>query len=396
MSATAAVVEERLRHETSAEEGEEAFVPVDFTPESSKPTLAEELADACRGTGERYLSGVHVDPLASSATGYSPAGTLAAHTLTLLASAALHLAASIFFLEREPMPRTAGGEPISVTMVGNAFESTTLSGEILAERAEHVTPSESIAPQETEVERAEVLRQETTPPVAAETAIKPEVEPLVPSASPLTAVTVAPPERPELKAETARETASAEPVKVQATKPERSNPITPEPETVTDAPIPTPRPEYTPPPRETVQSRAESQPRRGNEGRQSANLQRGSAQGQAISGGATQNAAASRRAQEGGSAAVTNYPGKIVSKLRRALRYPPEARGDGLSGDVRVSFTVTAGGSVSAITVAGSSGHIVLDRAAVETVQRAAPFPAIPAEAGRTSWRFTVPLAFRR
>ena len=35
-----------------------------------------------------------------------------------------------------------------------------------------------------------------------------------------------------------------------------------------------------------------------------------------------------------------------------------------------------------------------LDQAAVETVQRAAPFPPIPPETGRASWPFTVPMSF--
>ena len=38
----------------------------------------------------------------------------------------------------------------------------------------------------------------------------------------------------------------------------------------------------------------------------------------------------------------------------------------------------------------------ILDKAALDTVRRAAPFPAIPDGAGRSSWPFTVPLAFSR
>jgi periplasmic protein TonB len=63
---------------------------------------------------------------------------------------------------------------------------------------------------------------------------------------------------------------------------------------------------------------------------------------------------------------------------------------------VHVSFSVGANGGVSAIRIARSSGYAVLDEAALATVQRAAPFPAIPAGAGRSSWTFSVPLAFSR
>jgi len=105
--------------------------------------------------------------------------------------------------------------------------------------------------------------------------------------------------------------------------------------------------------------------------------------------GAKQNSA-------GGNSSITNYPGKIVSKLRRALRYPAAARSQGLRGEVQVSFTVSASGGVGGIRVVSSSGSPVLDKAAVETVRRAAPFPPIPDGAGRSSWPFTVPLAFTR
>ena len=95
-----------------------------------------------------------------------------------------------------------------------------------------------------------------------------------------------------------------------------------------------------------------------------------------------------------GNAATSNYPGKVVSKLRRSLRYPAEARRQKIRGEVHVAFTVAAGGGVSGVRVVRSSGSPVLDKAAVETVQRAAPFPPIPD--GRANWPFTVPLAFTR
>lgn len=93
-------------------------------------------------------------------------------------------------------------------------------------------------------------------------------------------------------------------------------------------------------------------------------------------------------------AAVSNYPGKVQSKLRRALRYPAAARG--VSGEVRVQFSIAANGGASGIRVVRSSGNAVLDKAAIATVKRAAPFPAIPPGSGRSSWKFTMPLLFTR
>ncbi|WP_440981017.1 TonB family protein [Shinella sumterensis] len=91
-----------------------------------------------------------------------------------------------------------------------------------------------------------------------------------------------------------------------------------------------------------------------------------------------------------GNAAVSNYPGKVRSKINRAKRRV--SGGD--RGSVLVSFTVGAGGQASGVRVARSSGSGALDNAAVEAVMRAAPFAKIPEAAGRSSWAFTVPIVF--
>lgn len=95
-----------------------------------------------------------------------------------------------------------------------------------------------------------------------------------------------------------------------------------------------------------------------------------------------------------GSAATSKYPGLVQKALRRALRFPKGAGRAG--GEAQVRFTVSASGSVSGISVVRSTGNAVLDAEAVKTVQRAAPFPPIPADAGRKSWTFTMPLLFKR
>lgn len=129
----------------------------------------------------------------------------------------------------------------------------------------------------------------------------------------------------------------------------------------------------------------------GSGGKNQADAKRGqNSSGQsASSGGGGKSSAA-------GNAAVSNYPGKVAAKLRRALRYPAEAKRQKLRGVAQVSFVVSASGGVGSIRLAASSGSPVLDKAALEAVRRAAPFPAIPANAGRSSWPFSVPLAFNR
>ena len=91
-----------------------------------------------------------------------------------------------------------------------------------------------------------------------------------------------------------------------------------------------------------------------------------------------------------GNAAVSNYPGKVRNRINRAKRRVS----GGERGSVVVSFTVGSGGQASDIRVARSSGVAALDRAAVDSVRRAAPFAKIPEAAGRSSWTFNVPIVF--
>jgi protein TonB len=132
----------------------------------------------------------------------------------------------------------------------------------------------------------------------------------------------------------------------------------------------------------------------GSQGRGHADQRRGRAEGS----DSGRKAAASRGAATSaeGNAAVSNYPGKIVRKLRRALRYPAAAGSRRLRGVAEVRFVVSAGGDVGGVRLVASSGSPLLDKAALEAVRRAAPFPPIPAGAGRSNWPFTVPLAFVR
>jgi len=97
-----------------------------------------------------------------------------------------------------------------------------------------------------------------------------------------------------------------------------------------------------------------------------------------------------------GNAAVSNYPGKVVAKLRRSLRGIPRSAIKQAKNDVQVGFTVGANGSVSGVRITRSSGSASLDKAALAVVRRAAPFPAIPPDAGRSSWAFAVPLGVAR
>jgi protein TonB len=133
------------------------------------------------------------------------------------------------------------------------------------------------------------------------------------------------------------------------------------------------------------------QTRSGNGGQNRSNARRGQTDGQENGDSRQASRGGSKKGQVG-NAAVSNYPGKVRSKLARAAR-SIRARG---SGEVIVAFAVGSNGGVRSARVTRSSGVASVDQAALQAVRKASPFPPIPANAGRAKWDFSIPLAFRR
>ena len=61
------------------------------------------------------------------------------------------------------------------------------------------------------------------------------------------------------------------------------------------------------------------------------------------------------------------------------LNYPDEARRKRLSGALLLDVALNADGTINAITLRRSSGHKVLDDAAIRIVELAAPYSEFPA-----------------
>jgi len=261
---------------------------------------------------------------------------------------------------------------------------------VVTETLEPIEPVDQAAPPETvEVAQAETPEPAAARPVTAETVES--VEPVAASETILAAQTrtVSPQEVAPLEVASIPEV--PRPVTPQTLEPvaDEDVKIAPVPQTLTIARrseptyVPQPRRE-TPPPRQSQQEPRRTPPTQTGNGGQS-NADSVAARASAGEGGSE---------GMGGSAEVARYPSQVLSKLRRALRYPSGA--GGAAGEVHVTFTVAANGAAGGIGIARSSGNAAIDRAGLETVQRAAPFPAIPPGAGRQSWTFTVPLAFVR
>lgn len=131
----------------------------------------------------------------------------------------------------------------------------------------------------------------------------------------------------------------------------------------------------------------------GNGGQNPGDAKRGAPDGEA-KGNTT--AKSKGKASSVGNASVSNYPGKVLAKLRRSLRGIPRSAISRARNDVQVSFVVSASGEVGSVRISRSSGSPELDSAALAVVRRAAPFPPIPPEAGRSNWQFTLPLGLAR
>ncbi|MEE9335528.1 MAG: TonB family protein [Granulosicoccaceae bacterium] len=85
------------------------------------------------------------------------------------------------------------------------------------------------------------------------------------------------------------------------------------------------------------------------------------------------------------------YVALLTERFRQSLFYPEIAKSRNWQGEVFISIKVGKNGKLRLVRVDKTSGHALLDQAAVDTVRISAPLPAPPA--GYTD--FVVPLVFR-
>jgi protein TonB len=78
---------------------------------------------------------------------------------------------------------------------------------------------------------------------------------------------------------------------------------------------------------------------------------------------------------------------EIRRRIQEALVYPPSARQRGLTGVSQLEFVIGVEGLAEDITLVGSSGHGILDRAARQSVEAAGLLP-------RVYGRLSVPVRF--
>lgn len=79
---------------------------------------------------------------------------------------------------------------------------------------------------------------------------------------------------------------------------------------------------------------------------------------------------------------------RAQAALSRHLYYPPEAVAKGLEGEVILLLTLSTSGQLTGVEIARSSGHALLDRAALDAAQRIGGLPG-------TKRQLLFPVSFR-
>jgi periplasmic protein TonB len=83
----------------------------------------------------------------------------------------------------------------------------------------------------------------------------------------------------------------------------------------------------------------------------------------------------------------------LRDRIEELKRYPPMARMNNWQGKVVLKFVVREDGTVENLEVVQSSGHAVLDEAAMETIRRASPLP-LKHELGKPRVTFQFPISY--
>ena len=88
------------------------------------------------------------------------------------------------------------------------------------------------------------------------------------------------------------------------------------------------------------------------------------------------------------------FTGQVRQRIADAKYYPRIARRRGMEGQPVVAFTLNKRGGLMKANLAQTSGYQLLDRAALEAVHQAAPYPEIPAELKADTYQFKLPISF--
>ena len=136
------------------------------------------------------------------------------------------------------------------------------------------------------------------------------------------------------------------------------------------APPEAPTPEK---PENTPRKQPKPQPPKQQAGNAEQNAKKGTATGTQATGAASSSKSKSKT-KKAGNAAVSNWTGKVLARLKRAT----QTRRVNVRGKAYVRVSISAGGRLTSVSLAKSSGHAALDNAALAGARRARSFPKPP------------------
>jgi protein TonB len=89
-----------------------------------------------------------------------------------------------------------------------------------------------------------------------------------------------------------------------------------------------------------------------------------------------------------------SYFAELMAWLNKHKSYPRDAKKEKQQGVVELQFTLQRDGSVTASSIKKSSGHALLDNAALAMLAAAAPLPALPESMDRQQITLVIPIEF--
>ncbi|WP_226663069.1 energy transducer TonB [Microbulbifer aggregans] len=93
--------------------------------------------------------------------------------------------------------------------------------------------------------------------------------------------------------------------------------------------------------------------------------------------------------------ASDQYESTIIRHTLKNIRYPRRAQTKGQQGEVHLRVNINKSGEVQDIKVLEESSFSSLNREALRSVERANPYPVIPAALGTDNFSVTVPIVFK-
>lgn len=88
------------------------------------------------------------------------------------------------------------------------------------------------------------------------------------------------------------------------------------------------------------------------------------------------------------------YTRQIRHRIAQKKYYPALARRRGFEGQPVVAFVLNKDGSLGHLALDKTSGHRMLDQAALKAVKKGAPFPEIPEQLNLNFFKFKLPVSF--